>query len=223
MELKEILFGTLEPQEKLERINTISGKTLLKPYVMLPVIRRIVKECGKEGNFRVKHDRQLGNRWNSIVKGIYNYKGEIFVDVYIQSDKTDTNIPVLYDNLLGGGVSRVESHIGNATYREDEKEAVVRGLLSEYVYYKYIEKEAREAQEKIDNLLHYSITNPVFDYYYKRWDGWHRMDFDKDLRNRYYGGKEAVEEYAKAHVDELTGKSVSELQEIYKQVFIGKI
>jgi len=39
------------------------------------------------------------------------------------------------------------------------------------------------------------------------------------LRNAYYAGKKAVEEYAKEHAEELYDKPVEELQTIYKQVF----
>jgi hypothetical protein len=45
------------------------------------------------------------------------------------------------------------------------------------------------------------------------------MEYNDSLRKAYYAGKKAVEEYAKENVEELFGKSVEELQTIYKQVF----
>jgi hypothetical protein len=45
------------------------------------------------------------------------------------------------------------------------------------------------------------------------------MEYNDRLRKAYYAGKKAVEEYAKEHAEELFGKSVEELQTIYKQVF----
>ena len=72
---------------------------------------------------------------------------------------------------------------------------------------------------RLDSIAGWKVTNPVFNYFFEKWDCWHRMEYNENLRKAYYAGKKAVEEYAKEHLNELYGKPENELQDIYKKVF----
>ena len=221
--INEFIFGSAAAEKKLEVINAMPDADIRK--ATSATIIRIVKECmDKETEkFCIKNERRKGNNWNSTIEYLYIYNSRPILMLYVQNSSTDTSTSVRYEDFNGGSTYRGSCHLGSFTYDASSVARVVRCILAEYVYYKWIEKDAREAQAKIDALLHHKVVNPVYNHFYDEWDCWHRMEYNKDLRDRYYGGKKAVEEYAKAHVAELTGKSVEEIQAIYKQVFVGKI
>lgn len=223
MRVKEILFGEISAEEKLEKIKKLPNEVLLSATDIAKVLLEIIQQCGKDGEFRIKNDRRVGNNWNSLVEGIRLYKNYLYVDVYIQSDSTDTNTSALYhDMLTGGGSSYVESRLGTVKYREDDKAEVVRGFLLEYIYYKYIEADERKAAEMIRSLLDYKIINPICDHYFEEY-GLFRLPFSyattKPQYKTYCKCKKAIEEYIKEHYSELYGKSKEELTTIYNQVW----
>ena len=223
MDINVFIFGNTNAEKKLQVINEMPASDIRKATQL--TILRIVKECmDKESKkFYIKGDRRAGNDWNSNIEYLYVNNERPILMLYVQGGNTDTSTPVSYSDFNYGAVYRGSCRLGTFSYAASDIAAVVRCILAEYVYYKWIEKEEREAQAKIDELLHYSVVNPVLNHYYEKWDCWHRMEYNKDLRDRYNGGKKAIEEYAKAHVAELSGKSTEELQAIYKKVFVGEI
>lgn len=211
----------MEPKEKLEAIKAIPMNDLLARD-MIDVMKSIIKECGnKDDEFRIKPERRAGNNWNSLVDGIRLYQGRIIVDVYVQNSSTDTNTPEYYTDLLvGTGKGWVESRLGYTSYYANDKANVVRSILSEYVYYKYLEVDEREVARKVAELMHYSIWNPIANHYYELWRTKYIPSHESSpVRDRYNRCSDALKEYIREHVDELYGKPKEELTEIYHQVW----
>lgn len=92
------LFKRTTPVKKIEIIENLKQDELLG--ISKETILRIVKETGrrKTGSrnyeFYVHPNRRRGNDWNSIIEGIWLYKGKLSLITYIQLDDTDTSIIV---------------------------------------------------------------------------------------------------------------------------------
>ena len=230
--VNEFVFGRTKAEKKLEVLDSLNGTELRK--ATNDTILRIFKECrGKDDDgkprdkFYIKNSRRAGNRlggsniWNSTIEYIYEYKGRAYIEFYVQNTKTDWGESESFDTFKSGSEYRGYcEHLGTRfTYNSEDVADVIRCILKEFVYYKYIERAERERKEKLASIAGWKVVNPVHNYFYKKWDCWHRMEHNDSLRKAYYAGEKAVEEYAKEHVDELYGKSVEELQTIYKEVF----
>ena len=216
--VNEFIFGNMKAEEKLEVIKNlgIAGVRRVSPATIL----RIINECKDDvGNFRIKNDRRVGNNWNSTIEYLYVYKNRPILMLYVQGGNTDTSTSVGYDDFNSCNQYHGHCKLGGFTYDSDDIADVIRCILSEYVYYTDIEKAERERAQKFDTIAGWRVVNPVYNYFYEKWDCWHRMEYNTNLRNAYYAGKKAVEEYAKEHAEELYDKPVEELYTIYKQVF----
>jgi len=230
--VNEFVFGRTKAEKKLEVLDNLSANDLR--MATNETILRIFKECrGKDDDgkprdkFYIKNDRRVGNClggsniWNSTIEFIHEYKGRACIEFYVQNTKTDWGECVEYNTFKSGTEFRGYSeHLSTYfRYNSDDIANVIRCILKEFVYYKYIERAERERREKFNTIAGWKVINPVYNYFYEKWDCWHRMEYNDSLRKAYYAGKKAVEEYAKENAEELFGKSVEELQTIYKQVF----
>lgn len=207
----------------MELINEIPANELLS-YGMMDVMKRIIEECGGEKKeFRIKRERRPGNHWNSTIDGIYMSNGRLCVDVYVQNSSTDTNTSEYYRDLLTSTETGwVDSRLGHVSYFMKDKAEAVRAILSEYVYYKYLEVDEREHARKISELTHYSILNPILNHYYEEWRCKYQGGYPgapHDRLDRYHRCDNALRDYIKTHVDELYGKSKEELSKIYRSVW----
>jgi hypothetical protein len=233
--INEFVFGRTKAEKKLEVLDSLSGNELRK--VTDETILRIYKECrGKDSDgkpndkFYIKNSRRAGNRlggsrfWNSTIEFIYEYKGKAYIDFYVQNSNTDWGESVSYERFKAGTEFRGYSDYLGTYFRYDADDIanVIRCILKEFVYYKYIERAERERKEKIAKVLHYKIYNPVCNQFYDEW----RCKYDggypgapHDRIDRYYRAKEAVKEYVEQHIDELDGKTPEELQAIYRKIF----
>jgi len=218
--INEFLFGRTKAEKKLEVIKNLSTKEVMN--VNDATIIRIYKEC-RDGRdrFYINSERRVGNDWNSTIEFIYEYQGRAFLMLYIQNSSTDSSISKSLSDFKRGGTWY--GHIrGSYTYNSEDIVRTLRCILMEYVYWKYIERAEREKEKKLAAIAGWQIINPVVDYFYKNM----RLDnlpfsyaTTTPRYNQYCKGKKALEEYPKEHFDELYGKSVEELQAIYKQVF----
>ena len=218
--INEFLFGRTKAEKKLEVIKNLSAKEVMN--VNDATIIRIYKEC-RDGRdrFYINSERRVGNDWNSTIEFIYEYQGRAFLMLYIQNSNTDSSIGKSLSEFKRGGTWY--GHIaGSYTYNSEDIVRTLRCILMEYVYWKYIERADREKAKKLAAIAGWQIINPVVDYFYKNM----RLDnlpfsyaTTTPRYDQYCKGKKALEEYPKEHFDELYGKSVEELQAIYKQVF----
>lgn len=224
--VNEFIFGRTRAEKKLEVLDAMSDIDIRK--VTDATILRIYKECrGKDSDgkpndrFWINGSRRAGNNWNSTIEFVYEHQGRPYLCLYIQNSNTDSSITKSLDEFRRGG-SWCGSIRGTYTYSMEDVSRVLRCILKEFVYYKYIEREERERKEKISALLHWQIVNPVYNHFYEEWrckyemGGWNTST---PRTNRYHRAKKAVEDYVTEHVDELSGKPAEELQSIYKDIF----
>lgn len=92
---------------------------------------------------------EKGNKWNSVVEGLWLYKGKLSVMVYVQFDNTDTSMLVPFNDFFKKGDFRGtikrDDRYGNPqthyyVYDEKDKTEVLRSFCLEYVNIKYKSK-----------------------------------------------------------------------------------
>ena len=147
------LFKRTTPVKKIEIIKNLTQDELSR--VTEETILKIVKETGRRltgsrnYEFYVNPDRRKGNNWNSVVEGLWLYKGKLNVMVYVQFDNTDTSliVPFQYFFKKGDfrGKKKMDDRYGNPqthNYVSDEKEKaeIIRSFCLEYVNTKYKSK-----------------------------------------------------------------------------------
>lgn len=147
------LFKRTTPVKKIEIIENLKQDELLG--ISKGTILRIVKETGrrKTGSrnyeFYVHPNRRRGNDWNSIIEGIWLYKGKLSLITYIQLDDTDTSIIVPLNDFFKEetfrGSIKTEDFYGNIqteyfVYGKRAKAEVIRSFCLEYINTKYKSK-----------------------------------------------------------------------------------
>ena len=147
------IFKRTAPVKKIEIIKNLTQDELSR--LSEETILRIVKETGRrirgtrDYEFYVNPDRRKGNNWNSVVEGLWLYKGKLSVMVYVQFDNTDTSliVPFQYFFKKGDfkGTIKRDDRYGNPqtyyyVYDEKDKTEVLRSFYLEYVNTKYKSK-----------------------------------------------------------------------------------
>ena len=147
------IFKRYVSKKKLEIINNLTTTELL---AMKPeTIKRIVKEAGRsigksrDKVLRINHDRQRGNNWNSTVEAVELIKGNLYLNIYFQTDNTDTNICEKYVTFMQvdeyHGKHYTTNYYGDSnpqyfTYTQKDKARVIKSILLEYLFTKYADK-----------------------------------------------------------------------------------
>lgn len=148
------LFKRYQPKKKLEIIEALTEKELLN--LKESTVIRIVKEVGnfhhrskRDKLLSINSERRQGNGWNSIFEGVDFYKGELWVELYLQYENTDTNMSEEWRRFFRQGnyegQCRRDDRMGNLrtyyfTYYESDKAKCIKSILYEYVYRKYADK-----------------------------------------------------------------------------------
>lgn len=147
------LFRRTSPVKKIEIVKNLTQVELSRTSE--GTILRIVKETGRrrkgtrDYEFYINPDRRKGNNWNSVIEGIWLYKGKLSVMVYIQFDNTDTSLIVPFNDFFKKGDFRGtikrDDRYGNPqtyyyVYDETDKTEVLRSFCLEYVNTKYKSK-----------------------------------------------------------------------------------
>lgn len=147
------LFKRTTPVKKIEIIENLKQDELLG--ISKGTILRIVKETGrrKTGSrnyeFYVHPNRRRGNDWNSIIEGLWLYKGKLSLITYIQLDDTDTTVIVPLNDFFKEetfrGSIKTEDFYGNIqteyfVYGKRAKAEVIRSFCLEYINTKYKSK-----------------------------------------------------------------------------------
>lgn len=147
------LFKRTTPVKKIEIIKNLTQDELSR--VTEETILKIVKETGRRltgsrnYEFYVNPDRRKGNNWNSVVEGLWLYKGKLSVMVYVQFDNTDTSliVPFQYFFKKGDfrGTIKRDDRYGHPqtfyyVYDEKEKAEIIRSFCLEYINIKYKSK-----------------------------------------------------------------------------------
>lgn len=147
------LFKRTTPVKKIEIIENLKQDELLG--ISKETIIRIVKEIGRRKTdsrnyeFYVTPERRRGNDWNSIIEGIWLYKGKLSLITYIQLDDTDTTVIVPLNDFFKEetfrGSIKTEDFYGNIqteyfVYGKRAKAEVFRSFCLEYINTKYKSK-----------------------------------------------------------------------------------
>jgi hypothetical protein len=144
--------------KKLEVIEKLSNDELLA--VSESTVKKIIQEVGRrryksrDKELRIDYDRRIGNNWNSTVESVDLVKGKLYIGFYIQYENTDTNTSDDYEDFFKRGNYRGEirrlDRFGNGRtyyfcYDESDKARVMKSILLEYLYSKYLDKLKAEA------------------------------------------------------------------------------
>ena len=115
--INQEIFKRYAPKKKLEIINNLTTAELLATTP--ETIKRIVKETGRnigksrDKILRVNQNRQAGNDWNSIVEAVEFIKENLYLNIYFQTDHTDTNICEKYAMFMQGDEYHGKHYITN--------------------------------------------------------------------------------------------------------------
>lgn len=94
MNINKLIFSRVQPQKKIDTINTLSREELFS--IEEWTVKRIVKEIGiriwrsRSKRLRISHERRAGNSWNSSIDQVDLIKGKLYLEVYLQYENTDT-------------------------------------------------------------------------------------------------------------------------------------
>lgn len=98
---------------------------------------------------RIRRSLRAGNDWNSMFDGVGLNKKELYVNLYIQMDSTDTENTERYDTFFSGeryrGTCQEPDRYGNPNYyyffyNDTDRAACIKSILLEYVHSKYYDK-----------------------------------------------------------------------------------
>lgn len=154
------LFKRYAPTKKLALINSLSENELLN--ISYKTILRIIKEAGTPDDPKKRRCKfktlnlkpyDAGNEWNSDINSIYNStKDEVWMEVYVQGDDTDTTcgyklrdfLDNRYEEQILGEIHESwdygYSHTKPAVYDREDRARVIRAICRAYVENKYKEK-----------------------------------------------------------------------------------
>ena len=144
------LFKKQSAKKKLEIVENLTTEELLMTNV--DTVKRILKEVGekqgKSNNKRIYISREYraGNDWNSTVDAFNIYKGNVFIEIYLQMDSTDTDICEKYETFIQGDKYQGKHYTMNYrgdevphyfTYDKQDKARVIKSILLSYIHAKY--------------------------------------------------------------------------------------
>lgn len=219
MKASFIFDNNIKPQDKLVMIDKMSDADVRK--TTSATMMRIYNECKGDGRdrFCIDCDRREGNHWDSTIEFLYEYKGQPYLCIYVQNSSTDSSTCDSYANFNRGERYNGYCEYLNKRFIYDSEDIanVIRCILKEYVYYTYIEKDAREMAKKMDEIGGYKVINPLLNALYKKHDIWHSSDTSWK-RKAYFHAEKTLKSYIKDNFNELYGKSIDELNEIYREI-----
>jgi hypothetical protein len=172
----------------------------------------------------INSDRRIGNDWNSTIEFIYEYNKKPYLCLYVQSSSTDSSTCVSFKEFTAG--STYNGYCRNLgkrfTYDAKDIANTIRCILKEFVYYKYIEKEEREKQEAIKNIMPIKMENTIADHFYHalRLDNLPFSMATMDKKYDWYcNGKKAIKKHVEDNYKELAKKSYDEVKSTLMEVF----
>lgn len=222
--LSDILSNNGSYDEKKSLIEDMLVDELMRVHKSL--VKSIVEKVGdKYGKMSIRAEFRRGNDWDSEIEGVSVSKGDVFVDVYIQTTKTDTTYCEYFDKFFRRGEYYSDDnrfHMG-VDYKESQKAEVMRSILLQCVYNLFSDE--KKKADQIAKLSHYTLINPVANYFYdkyrlsyKRISKYSSRDTIAEIKGYHHADK-VLREYIEENYLELLNKSNEELQEIYKDIF----
>lgn len=223
--LEKVLFNAGDYGKKKSFIENMLVDELMK--IDKHLIASIIKKVGDEyGNLRIKCSLRKGNKWNSEIESVYlSTNNEVFVNVYVQSDSTDTTVPEYFDKFFRRGEYYSKGNrLGvGVDYNEGQKAEVMRSILLQCIYNLFSDE--HKCAVIVAKLKHYSIINPICDHFYNKYNLKYKEISKYSSRNEvaeikgYSHAIVKLDKYIVENYLELDGKTNNELREIYMEVF----
>lgn len=153
MDINNIIFSRIAPKKKVEIVENLTLKELLS--VSSDTIKRMVKETGssryksRDKELFISHELRTGNNWNSEFESVGIYKGNLYVNLYVQYSNTDTikseSLEKFFCKGDYQGSIKGSDHHGNErhfyfSYDESDKARCMGRLLLQYLTIKYKDK-----------------------------------------------------------------------------------
>lgn len=154
--INQFIFTRTNPKKKLEVIKALSANEV--NMITTQTLIRMVKEAGysykarsRNKDLKISGKNRRGNNWNSTVDALCLYKGKLYLDLTVLDDSTDhctsAEFNEFFRNKYGDyRLSYVDKdEYGNpqttyAIYDKDDKVAVLRSFMLQYVDSKYADK-----------------------------------------------------------------------------------
>lgn len=221
MDIRKVLFEEGSYADKVSVIKGVEQRELVSFFGCTLLVKDIINKVGKDNQIRIVRDFRVGNNWNSDFEKVYVSNGTLYVSLYVQDDSTDTSMSVTFSSFFrcDDGSYYCERLSKSVRYDIFEKAECMRSLFLSCVYYLWSDENKKN--EIVAKLSHYSIINPVSNYFFNRY----KFSFDSSScdsvtnRKAYDHGKKALNEYIRNNYAELQGKKEDELVSIYKKVF----
>lgn len=221
-ELNDILFREGDYNKKKAYIDNMLVDELVD--IQHSLIKSIIEKCGDvQGIMWIRKDFRQGNHWNSEVEAVSLRNGRVLVFIYVQDTDKDATYKESFDVFFRRGEYYSKKNIlkKGVDYTEGQKAEVMRSILFQCIY--VLHSDEKKKSDKIAELSHYTIINPIIDYFYNRLL---THDISKySPRNDvaqimgYNHAKKALQEYIESNYISLSQKTTDELMEIYKVVF----
>ena len=154
--INQIIFTRTQPKKKQEIVKALSTDELF--MITTSTLTRIVKEVGycykkrsRNKDLRISSKFRCGNHWNSTVDALSFYRGKLLLELTVCDDSTDHCMVEEYDKFFkdkysGYRVSYIDTdRYGNpcttyAIYDREDKAAILRSFLLQYLDNKYASK-----------------------------------------------------------------------------------
>ena len=141
VDVNKFLFGKTEARKKLEVINTLNDLAICR--ATNTTILRIVRGCkGNDGRFYIRGDRKKGNDLDSTIEFVEIDKNNASLCLSVKDGCNEGTIEVHYNVFNGilGYEGYCESLQKHFSYSPHNVASVLRSILVEYIYCKYIDK-----------------------------------------------------------------------------------
>lgn len=222
--LEKVLFAAGDYNKKKSYIDNMLVDELMQ--VSKSIVKSIIIKAGNDyGRFCIGKKFRKGNEWNSEIESVSLSKDNVFVDVYIQTDKTDTTESEYFDSFFRRGeyYSRDNRFNMGVDYKESQKAEVMRSILLECVYRLFSDEQ--KIAKNIARLSHYTLINPVCNHFYgeyrlryKNISRYSSRDTIAEIKG-YHHAEQVLRKYIEENYIDLEGKTNEELNEIYMKVF----
>ena len=180
-------------------------------------IKRAIEKWGSYGKLKIP---SVSNEWNAFANGLYlQPNGKLWVNVYVQTTETDTDTSVPFSEFVKGYKGRTEQG-WSFSFTSQQCQQFMDNVAKQI---SKLESGLGDKRKTIERLRHWSIVNPVSNYFYDKLNlkyyNFCASSYAHARYLRYCKGEDALKEFINDNWQDLKDKTDEELQKIYKEVF----